>query len=149
MYNPARFWAGFLLAATWLRYHGFDQFVGYAFEDAAQSVLAQLALKNQLGFVLERIGKWWNAEEEIDVVALNSHEQRLLAGECKWTARPVGIDIFENLKRKTRLALEGNNWQVSYYLFAKSGFTSALQELAIQERIHRVNIEAFFEVWRL
>lgn len=124
----------------------FDQFVGYAFEDAAQSVLTQLALKNQLDFVPERIGKWWNAEEEIDVVALNSHEQRLLAGECKWTARPVGIDIFENLKRKTRLALEENNWQVSYYLFAKSGFTPALQELAIQERIHLVNIEAFFEV---
>jgi uncharacterized protein len=123
----------------------FDQFVSYAFEDAAHQHIARITRSSRLPFIPERIGRWWNDQEEIDVVALSSEEQYLLAGECKWTARPIGTDILENLKRKSRLLLNGKNWQVIYYLFSKSGFTPALQELTGKEPIHLVNIEAFFE----
>ncbi len=115
---------------------GFDQFASYAFELAAQQYVARLALGNQLPFLPERIGRWWVADEEIDVVAINNTDGALLVGECKWTTRPVGVNILADLLRKTQRLMEGGEWsQVTYTLFAKSGFTPALHEIAANEGI--------------
>lgn len=121
---------------------GFDQFMGYAFEDAAQEYLARLAQGGRLPFLPERIGRWWLADDEIDVVAINDTNRALLVGECKWTARPVGVNILADLQRKTQRLMGDGEWsQVAYALFAKSGFTPALQEIAEEEGILLVEPE--------
>lgn len=131
---------------------GFDQYVSFAFEDAAKEYLAHLALHNQLPFLPERIGRWWLADEEIDVVAINDTERALLVGECKWTARPVGTNILVDLQRKA-LRLMGDaqmgteQWsQVTYAIFAKSGFTQSLQDVAAEEGILLVEPEQMVEM---
>lgn len=121
---------------------GFDQFMGYAFEDASQEYLARLAQGGQLSFLPERIGRWWLADEEIDVVAINHTDRALLVGECKWTSRPVGVNILADLQRKTQRLMGDGEWsQVAYALFARSGFTPALQEVAAAEGILLVDPE--------
>ena len=120
----------------------FDQFVGYAFEDAARAYIARLARSGNLSFLPERIGSWWDQTGEIDVVAVSDSEEALLVGECKWSVNLVGTDILEDLNNKTRTILTAGRWtNVFYYLFSRSGFTPELQVQAGREGIQLVSAE--------
>jgi AAA+ ATPase superfamily predicted ATPase len=120
----------------------FEQFVSYAFEEAARSYVTRLARKGELSFLPERIGNWWDQNNEIDVVAISESERALLVGECKWSVNPVGTNILQDLKKK-RLALQATkSWEnIRYFLFSKSGYTPVLQEQASRdENIHLVSV---------
>ena len=78
-----------------------SQFVGPVFEDLCREWVAEQAARQRLPFLPERIGAWWSNEEEIDLVAAG--EGALLVGECKWTNRPVGTNVLDDLKRKAHL----------------------------------------------
>jgi AAA+ ATPase superfamily predicted ATPase len=121
----------------------FDQFVSYAFEDAARAHVAGLARANQLGFLPERVGSWWERAAEVDVVAVSDADGALLLGECKWSVNPVGTDILDDLQRKKLLVDPEGRWPaVSYALFAKVGFTPALAARAAAEGVRLVGPEA-------
>lgn len=51
-------------------------------------------------FPLERIGRWWDRNEEIDLIALNEEQKKILFGEAKWSNKAVGVDIYEDLKEE-------------------------------------------------
>jgi AAA+ ATPase superfamily predicted ATPase len=120
----------------------FNQFVSYAFEEAAKYYISKLALKGTLPFLPERIGSWWDRESEIDVVAISDHDNSVLFGECKWSVNPVGINVLEDLKSKSNRLLANHEWShVSYYLFSKAGFTTALEETAREEHISLITPE--------
>ncbi len=121
----------------------FDQFVSYAFEEAARSYVVRLARKGRLSFLPERVGSWWDQNNEIDVVAISESERAILVGECKWSANPIGIDILENLKQKIQTFQPQLSWnEIDYFLFSKSGFTAALQKQAsLEENARLVTIE--------
>jgi AAA+ ATPase superfamily predicted ATPase len=117
----------------------FDQYVGFSFEEAAREHLVRLARRGELSFLPERIGSWWNREGEIDVVAVSDSDRTLLVGECKWSDKPVGTNVLEDLKRKTRILLTTRKWKrVEYILFSKSGFTTDLQSQAKGEDVRLV-----------
>ncbi|MBS7643971.1 hypothetical protein KEJ26_05300 [Candidatus Bathyarchaeota archaeon] len=44
-----------------------------------------MAKRNLLPIQVEKIGKWWRKEIEIDLVGLKRKERRALAVEAKWT----------------------------------------------------------------
>ncbi len=58
-------------------------------------------------FPFTAVGKWWDKHEEIDIVAINPQLNSILFGEVKWSNKPVGIDVYENLKQKARRVLWG------------------------------------------
>lgn len=120
----------------------FEQYVSYAFEEAARSYIARRARVGQLSFLPERIGSWWDQTSEIDVLAVSESERMLLMGECKWSANPVGIDILQDLKQKVETLQAARTWEsISYFLFSKSGYTPALQEQASRDKnIHLVSV---------
>jgi len=87
-------------------------------------------------FPFERVGKWWDKNEEIDLVALNSQTKDILFGECKWSEKQVGTNVFVALKKKARFV----DWHKTsrkdhYILFSKSGFTPNMVELAKKDGI--------------
>ena len=117
----------------------FDQFVSYAFEEAARAYVAHLARAGQLGFLPERIGAWWDRSGEVDVVAVSDADGALLLGECKWSVNPVGVDVLDDLQRKAQLVDPDGRWPaISYMLFAKAGFTPALVARAADEGVRLV-----------
>jgi AAA+ ATPase superfamily predicted ATPase len=84
----------------------------------------------------ERVGRWWNRQTEIDVLAISDSERALLAGECKWSVNPVGTSVLDDLKRKVQRLNAGGKWrQVHYVIFARAGFTPALLDLAAVEDV--------------
>ncbi len=119
----------------------FEQFVSYAFEEAARAYITRLARKGGLPFLPERIGGWWDQNNEIDVIAVSESEAALLAGECKWSVNPVGMNILQELKQKVEVLQAARSWErISYFLFSKAGYTPALQEQASRdETLHLVS----------
>jgi len=120
----------------------FQAFVGQAFEEAAQSHVARLARSNELPFLPERVGSWWDREAEIDVVALSESERAALLGECKWASAPVGTNVLDDLKHKAAVFNKDGYWsRVSYILFGRKGFTPTLKARAKAEGVRLVEVE--------
>jgi hypothetical protein len=87
-------------------------------------------------FPFAAVGKWWERNEEIDIVALNKEIDCILFGEVKWSEKPIGIDIFEALKEKTTKVNWGSKQRKEHFcLFSKSGFTQAMIRKAREEGI--------------
>lgn len=113
-----------------------DHFVSSAFEEAALAFVARLAQTGDLSFLPERIGGWWDRESEIDVVAISQTEKAALVGECKWSVNPIGTNILVDLKQKAQVLMKDYGIQnIQYVLFARSGFTPAMEEQAKAEGI--------------
>lgn len=77
-----------------------------------------------------RVGRQWGKNYEIDVAGVNSENELLVVGECKWSRRRVGMSVLKNLKQKIII----NNLPISsscrYLLFSKSGFSAEIQKEA-------------------
>ena len=110
-----------------------DHFSSLAFEEICQQYFWQAGLSGRLAFVPTHAGRWWNASEEIDLVVLGASKALLV--ECKWSNKPVGVDILADLERKAGLVrdeLDGR--QVEFALCSRSGFTPQLVEATKQRR---------------
>jgi AAA+ ATPase superfamily predicted ATPase len=106
-----------------------DLYTGPVFEEICRQFLWRAGQSGRLPLVPHQVGGWWRANEEIDLIALD--DQTALLAECKWTARPVGTDILEDLERKARHVLpELTGRKVQYGLCARSGFTEHLHQAA-------------------
>ncbi len=78
-------------------------------------------------YELLKCGRWWNKNEEIDVVGVG--DDFLIVGECKYSNKKVGIDILEALKKKAT-KIESNLDIKHFMLFSKSGFTKELLSMS-------------------
>ena len=118
-----------------------DHFTGAAFESICREYVWRLYQKGDLGFTPRTVGGWWTRKQEIDVVAVG--DDGLLLGECKWTSRPVGTNILEDLKRHAQPLLQRGHWpRVWYALFSRSGFTPNLEAQARNEGVLLIGPEA-------
>jgi AAA+ ATPase superfamily predicted ATPase len=91
-------------------------------------------------FSFDTVGRWWEKEKEIDIVALNVKKKQILFGECKWSSKQVGTNVYRDLKKKTSSV----RWEIGkrkefFILFSKSGFTKDMIELAKQEKVFLVH----------
>ncbi len=85
----------------------------------------------------EYCGRWWNKTREIDLVATNSQSNEIIFGEVKWSNKPVGTNIYEDLKRTSQAVDWGKQNRKEYFvLFSKSGFTPAMKAKAKKERVY-------------
>ena len=97
--------------------------------------------QGKLDLVPRSVGRWWDDHDEIDVVAVG--EEGALLGECKWTTRPVGTNVLAELRRKAQPLLARQGWRrVTYALFARAGFTSALRDDAAREGVILLDLAA-------
>lgn len=114
----------------------FEQIESFVYEDVCRELLADFREKI---FNFERISRWWNKKEEIDVVGLNNKTKQIIFGECKWSKNLVDVDVYYNLKRKASQVDWNNESRKEYYiLFSKSGFTKRMIELAKNEKVFLV-----------
>ena len=121
-----------------------EHFVSTAFEEAAIAFTARLAQTGGLTFLPERIGGWWDRDAEIDVLAINQTEKAALVGECKWSVNLVGTNILDDLKQKSQVLMKDYGIQkVQFALFARIGFTPALEDKAGVEGIKLYTVDSF------
>lgn len=114
-----------------IREHFIDGHVAYVYEDVCRERLWDLADSGELGFVPERVGRWWSGSDEIDVVGLSASEGRAVWGECKFWKDPVGANVLRALEEKAaRVPWERDRRTDAFALFSASGFTDELWEIA-------------------
>ena len=103
--------------------------VSFVYEDVCREHMWQMNADEVWPFTFSKIGRYWDSNTEIDVVALDPDGKNLIVGECKYWKEPVGINILMELEEKTKKItwnlLTRKNW---YVLFSPSGFTPELKE---------------------
>lgn len=109
--------------------------IAKSYEETTTEFITQ-AFKD--GFLphFEQKGRWWDKDTEIDLVGLNEQDNSILLVETKWNIKPIGIDVLNALKKKSKFVRWGCKGRKEYYaLVAKGGFTKELQEQAKKENI--------------
>ncbi len=107
-------------------------------------------------FPFDALGRWWDRDDEIDLVAFNRERGKALFAEVKWSEKLVGTDIYEGLKAKAARvpasAAEGGKsrgggegWSERHFvLFSKKGFTPAMLKLAHAEGVTLFKADKLF-----
>jgi len=106
-----------------------DNHVAYIYETVCCSELWRLALAGELRF--NKLGRWWNSQEEIDIVALDNSGEDIVFAECKYRIQPTDVDVFYDLLRKKEFVPWKKETRLEkFVLFSISGFTDRLTTLA-------------------
>lgn len=103
-----------------------DSYASKAFENVCIQFLRKKNMQNLLPIRFRKIGRWWEKDCEIDILAFGDNEETIV-GECKWQSKRIGISELEHLKTKP---IKARVSQAYYYFFSKSGFTDELINLA-------------------
>ncbi len=108
-----------------------NSYVGRLFEDVVKELLIAYQGRKimNLDVNFEQIGSWWDRNSnEVDIVAVNTKEKRILTGEVKWSSHPIGEEVLDELIRKSKLI--GAVGKYEYMLVSKAGFTEACHDKA-------------------
>lgn len=94
----------------------FNSYVGKTFEDIVIQIFPRLKIMDY-----DRVGRWWHKDKEIDIVAINDKERKILLGEVKWKSRVDCDSIVKKLKEKAEYVPWNIGERKEYYaVFAKS-----------------------------
>lgn len=112
---------------------GMPQYLSFVYEKVAIETL----LKHMDDiFPFTAVGRWWEKNEEIDIVGINKDLNSIVFGEVKWSEKPVGTDIYEALRQKARKVQWGKEDRKEIFcLFSKKGFTSAMTKRAKEDGV--------------
>lgn len=102
--------------------------VAWAFEEVCRQHVEDLAPQH----AAVKVGRYWDRTMEIDVAAVDEKGGVVLAGECKWTIKPVDLDVARELERKVAQAWPEKQRAITLMLFSAAGFTAAVQRWAAQ-----------------
>lgn len=119
----------------------FRAFIGMTvFEELCRRWVIAQARQQALPFLPETVGSHWAADAQVDVVAVNWREKKLLLGECKWGEHAVGQAVIRELVEKAPLVSPGPEWQVYYAFFTRAGFTDAARAEAQRHQAWLVDL---------
>jgi len=107
----------------------YDTYMGEVFEEVARQHVARY-VPDRLPTAAREVGKIWGSDYDIDV-ACELLDGTVSVGECKWWDSRVGRNVLEQLKTDAeKTTYTPDDGPALYYLFAKTGFTPELIELA-------------------
>ena len=108
-----------------------DGHVSYVWEDICREKMWTLDFKKKWGFSINRCGRWWNKETEIDIVAYDSSGLDMVFGECKFSSRKTGAAVLRDLEHKAdAVPWKKENRRNHFVIFSIGGFTGELEAAA-------------------
>lgn len=105
-----------------------EDFTGEAFIKIAAEYIELLSSMNQLPIEIDRRGRWWGKNGNIDLIATDTEGHYLIA-QCTKTAQDFTFAMFEDLLVNVSLAGIGRDY---IYLFSKGTFDAELKGFAAQ-----------------
>ena len=115
-----------------------EKFVAFAYEAICKEIFARLCSDKAIDFTPSKIGSYWlndkSGNTQIDVMAVDTVNKRLFAGECKYHNQPVDADVYFELVKKvdnsTEIKSAFKGYTIIYGVFSKSGFTSRMTDIS-------------------
>lgn len=99
--------------------------MSYVYEDVCREKLF-----NEYAEKINRIGKWWDKNTEIDIVGVSDYDKFVVFAECKYRNNKVGIDVLNSLIDKSNKINEYKDYKKEYVIYSLSGFDNKLITLA-------------------
>ncbi|MDO4280676.1 MAG: ATP-binding protein [Peptococcaceae bacterium] len=142
--NYLRFWFAFVypnrsyiesgnstIVMDKIRQNLIDHHIAYVYEDVCREKMWTLNAEGKWPFSFAKVGRWWDKNNEIDIVALDPESNNLILGECKYWQNEVGTSVLRDLEAKTaHVKWQNDNRRTWYILFSISGFTGELKAIA-------------------
>ncbi len=116
-----------------------NAFIKKRFEDICKAYLKQQFYLGKMPFYPQEIGRWWGnnpilkKQEEIDILALD--DENAIICECKYTNEKFDLKQLKDLEQS---ALCINKENKSFIIFSKSGVTTKVEELIIDDSNYKV-----------
>lgn len=124
----------------------FSEFASEAFEEVCRQYLIRQRHAGQLPFRPTDLGRWWDKNAEIDIVAADHERRHCLAGECKYRNEKVGLKVFRSLQAKCARLPVHDDAVFHYWLFSRSGFEDPVKALAERDPyLHLVGMDDLLE----
>jgi len=127
---------------------GLRAFVGMtAFEELSRQWVAEQGQVGAMALEVREVGSHWSRRVQVDVVAVNWTDHKILLGECKWGTDAMNSSVIQDLveikapKVLEELPGEGAGWQVHFAFFARGGFTDAARAEAKSIEAQLVDLE--------
>lgn len=125
----------------------YPDYMGLVFEKMCREYLLRYAEK--LPILLSGVGQWWGTdpktrkEVQIDIVGTPVEGNEYLIGSCKYRNEKIGTEELELLRRYA--AVFRGDAGFHYYIFSKSGFTSALTEAEKRGEVTLLTLEDLYK----
>jgi AAA+ ATPase superfamily predicted ATPase len=117
-----------------------DNFTGQVFDKICVEILRHRVKEGKIKLTYDSAGRWWSGNEEIDLVAVEG-DHLIFAAECKWSKKPVGIDILRYLQKKASLIAPGGRVaDLRLGLFSRSGFTKEVEILGKRGEVDLIDV---------
>lgn len=108
-----------------------DSHISYVYEDICIEEMWRLNAEEKWNFTFNKVGRWWNNDTKIDIVAFDSNGKDIIFGECKYWSNKVGINVLTVLEEKAKaVEWKRETCKEHFILFAINGFTEELIEVA-------------------
>jgi len=117
------------------------QYASYKFESICKQFIRKQNMDGTLPFRYEKLGRYFEGNEEIDIMAVSKDKKNILLGECKFKNSAFDLSDFNNLKAKFST---DNKIKIYYYLFSKSGFTKDVKSLE-SEHVRLFELDDLFK----
>ena len=99
--------------------------MSYVYEDICREILFETYMNK-----INKVGKWWDKNSEIDIVGVNDDEKFVVFAECKYKNSKVGIDVLNTLIEKADTIKEYKSYKKEYVIYSISGFDSKILKAA-------------------
>lgn len=111
---------------------GFKQnYVSFVYEDICREKIWDMAVENRWDFEISKVGRYWDKEMELDIVALDQSGKNAVIGECKYSQAEKGLNVLHELQAKAqKLAKKCDITHTQLIIFSNGGFSQGLRDEA-------------------
>jgi len=117
-------------------------YASHKFEDICRQYVRRQNSSGELPFRYEKMGRYFDKDIEIDIMAHSKDKKQFLFGECKFRNEKFDLGDFKESKEKF---MPPENSEVYYYLFSKSGFTKEVEKLG-NENLKLVELDELLDI---
>ena len=109
---------------------GFKQnYVSFVYEDICREKIWDMAVEKRWDFEIAKVGRYWDKEMELDIVALDRSGKNAVIGECKYSQAEKGLNVLHELQAKAqKLAKKCDITRTQLIIFSNGGFSQGLRD---------------------
>ncbi len=123
----------------------FNEFASSTFETICMEWLRVQNRNHKMPFVFTQIGRWWDKNTEIDIIAVNEEKSEIISAECKFHNSVVNDSALEkHLKKNLSSLKKKETAKIHYWYFSWSGFTEQARNFAMENNIRLVSGDELF-----
>ena len=108
-----------------------SSFIAPTFENICTEYLRSLNRSGALPVALTKIGRWWDAHHEIDILGFDAQRTHYIVGECK--GQVTAMNTHDIQHTVASFSPKEKEARLHHWLFSLSGFTPQAVEMAKTE----------------